>query len=47
MSYVKSWNAQWKNFCEEEIIEFQRDFEDDVIEEGNKNGWYVDYEQEE
>ena len=35
-----------QNFCEEEIIEYQRDFEDDVIEEGNKNGWYVDYEED-
>lgn len=30
-----------QNFCEEEIIEYQHDFEDDVIEEGNKNGWFI------
>lgn len=34
-----------QNFCEEEIIEYQHDFEDDVMEEGNKNGWFV-YESE-
>ena len=33
-----------KLYDDEERLEFQRDFEDDVIEEGNKNGWYVDYE---
>lgn len=30
-----------KNFCEEEIMEYQHNFEDDVIEEGNKNGWFI------
>ena len=35
-----------KLYDDEERLEFQRDFEDDVIEEGNKNGWYVDYEED-
>jgi hypothetical protein len=30
-----------QNFCEEEIIEYQHDFEDNVMEEGNKNGWFI------
>ena len=30
-----------QNFCEEEIIKYQHDFEDDVMEEGNKNGWFI------
>lgn len=30
-----------QNFCEEEKIEYQHNFEDDVIEEGNKNGWFI------
>ena len=34
-----------QNFCEEEINRCQRDFEDDVIEEGNRNGWFV-YEED-
>lgn len=33
-----------KLYDDEERLQFQRDFEDDVIEEGNKNGWYVNYE---
>ena len=34
-----------QNFCEEEINRCQSDFENDVIEEGNRNGWFV-YESE-
>lgn len=34
-----------QNFCEEEINRCQRDFENDVIEEGNRNGWFV-YEED-
>lgn len=34
-----------QNFCEEETNRCQRDFEEDVIEEGNRNGWFV-YESE-
>ena len=30
-----------QNFCEEGIIEYQHDFEDNVMEEGNKNGWFI------
>ena len=30
-----------QNFCEKEINRCQRDFEDDVTEEGNRNGWFV------
>lgn len=30
-----------QNFCEEEIIEYQHDFEDNVMEDGNKNGWFI------
>ena len=30
-----------QNFCEEEINRCQRDFEDDVMEEGSRNGWFV------
>lgn len=34
------------NISEEEIVIYQRDFEDDVIEAGNRNGWYMDEEDE-
>ena len=34
-----------QNFCEEEINRCQRDFEDDVMEEGSRNGWFV-YEED-
>lgn len=27
---------------EEELLRYQRDFEDDVVEEGNRNGWFID-----
>lgn len=37
-----------QNFCEEEVIRCQKDFEDDVCEEGNRNGWFIDiYEERE
>lgn len=30
-----------QEFGEDEIARYQRDFEDDVIEEGNRNGWFI------
>lgn len=30
-----------QEFGEDEIARCQRDFEDDVIEEGNRNGWFI------
>lgn len=29
------------NIGEEEMLRHQREFEDDVMETGNKNGWYM------
>lgn len=34
------------NISEEEMVMYQRDFKDDVIEAGNRNGWYMDEEDE-
>lgn len=31
-----------QNFGDKEMDRQQRDFEDDVIEEGNRNGWFID-----
>ena len=33
-----------QNFGDEEMERHQRDFVDDVVEEGNKNGWF-EYEE--
>ena len=34
------------NISEEEMLRYQRDFEDDVIETANRNGWWINEEDE-